>query len=114
MQTSYFAKIKKINFSNPVCIARSAPPGYRGRYYIKLAPPIDLLKRYKNGEIDTNSYTIEYQARVLDQLNPQTVFNELGENATLLCWEGPDKFCHRHLAATWLKNKLSIEISEFF
>jgi uncharacterized protein (DUF488 family) len=40
------------------------------------------------------------------------VFNELGEDAILLCWESPEKFCHRHLVADWLSKKLDIKITE--
>jgi len=40
------------------------------------------------------------------------VYEELGENAVLLCWE-KDGFCHRHLVADWLQEKLGIEIKEY-
>lgn len=28
----------------------------------------------------------------------------LGDDAVLLCFEGKGKFCHRHLAAEWLRS----------
>lgn len=31
----------------------------------------------------------------------------------LLCYEAPEKFCHRHLVAEWFKNKLGIEVKEY-
>jgi hypothetical protein len=45
-------------------------------------------------------------------LDPQEVFDELGEDAVLLCWEPYTHFCHRFLVADWFKEKLDIEVRE--
>jgi len=65
-------------------------------------------------KIDGNqkNYTEKYQTEILDKLDPAQVYKELGENAILLCWEGPKKFCHRQLIAKWFKEKLGIEVTE--
>jgi hypothetical protein len=42
------------------------------------------------------------------RLDPAIVANEL-DGYTLLCWEGPGKFCHRHIVADWLKPYTDVE-----
>ena len=49
----------------------------------------------------------------MNKLNPREVYNELGEDAVILCWEAPDKFCHRHIVAEWLSYSLGIDIEEY-
>jgi uncharacterized protein (DUF488 family) len=109
MQTSYFAKYRGLN---GVSIALKAPNGFRGKQYKLLAPSWDLLKKYKNGEVSDEQYTEIYKRTVLDRLDPDAVYNELSADAVLLCWERPEKFCHRHLVAEWLNEKLGLEITE--
>jgi len=109
MQTSYFAKSAKNE--NAVSIALKSPDWFTGRQYKKLAPNYWLLKKYKE-DGDEEFYIKHYQKEILDQLNPKQVYEELGENAILLCWEKSGKFCHRHLVAKWLSEKLNIEIKE--
>ena len=113
MNTSYFSKIKYSQnlFDRLVCIASSAPPGFTGRFYKPLAPPWELIKAYKmNG--DEQRYTGAYNHMVLKDLDPQQVYNDLGEDAILLCWEGKNKFCHRHLVSKWFEKELGIIVTE--
>jgi DNA polymerase I-like protein with 3'-5' exonuclease and polymerase domains len=106
MHTSYFAKYR--NGPNAVSIAFITPPGFTGRIYKKLAPPGWLLRHKDNPEQYEHAYWFE----VLDLLDPTEVYKELGPDAVLLCWEGPDKFCHRRLVAEWLENSLKITVKE--
>jgi len=106
--TSYYAKYKG---ANPVSIAGRCPVWYKGREYKKLAPKYDFFKKYKEDGNEAE-YTAAFQAQVLDLLDPATVLSELGENAVLLCWEKSGEFCHRHLVAKWLRDKLGIECTE--
>jgi hypothetical protein len=110
MQTSYYSK----NAKNPnaVSIAAKCPKWYKGREYKKLAPKYWFFKKYKE-DGDEESYTKSYYKEVLNKLNPREVYNELGEDAVILCWEAPDKFCHRHIVAEWLSDNLVIEIKEY-
>lgn len=110
MNTSYFSKSGKN--PNAVSIAGFAPPYFSGRLYKKLAPKYWFFKKFKEGDIDEETYIKHYKEEVLNVLNPQTVYDDLGENAILLCWEGKKKFCHRHLVAEWFKEKLGIEVKE--
>lgn len=109
MNTSYYSKSGKD--PNAVSIAGRAPDWYTGRQYKKLAPRIWFFKKYKE-DGDEAFYTEQYQKEVLDKLDPKEVFLELGDNAILLCWETPGKFCHRHLVAKWLEEKLGISVLE--
>jgi len=109
MQTSYYAKYKG---KNAVSIAGKCPTWYKGREYKKLAPKYWFFIKYKQ-DGDKEFYTKQYQKEVLDKLDPQQVYEELGENAVLLCWEKSGDFCHRHLVASWLENELGIKVDEF-
>ena len=113
MKTSYFSKLKtlKLTPKNLVSIAVKNPPGFNVRKYNKLCPPWEIIVKYKNGG-DKDEYTTNYHKMVLDKLDPQKVYNSLGENAVLLCWESSEKFCHRHLVAVWFKDNLGIEVLE--
>lgn len=109
MNTSYFSKSAK--HPNAVSIAIKAPPSFTGRQFKILAPHKWFYLRYKKN-LDTDEYTKHYYEEVLDKLDAQEVYDELGEDAVLLCWEGKTKFCHRHIAAKWFKDKLGIKITE--
>lgn len=107
MKTSNFSRIcrQPDDFKNSVSIALREPKWYRGRRYPALAPRREMLK------IDEATYRVEYQ-KILDNLDPQKVFDDLGEDAILLCWEAPGKFCHRRLVAEWLEKHLGRPVPE--
>lgn len=109
MHTSYFAKSG--NHPNAVSIAGRAPSWYTGRQYKKLAPPYNVFKKYKE-DGDHVYYTEHFYKEVLERLDPEKILKDLGPHAVILCYETPDKFCHRQLVAQWLSDKLGIIISE--
>lgn len=109
MNTSYYAKSAK--HPNAVSIAGKAPSWFTGRQYKKLAPKYWFFKKYKE-DGDEEFYKVQFQKEVLDKLDPQEVFEELGEDAVILCWEKSGKFCHRYLVAEWLSKALNIKIEE--
>jgi len=114
MKTSNFKNASQA--PNAVSIAGRAPSSYKGLEYKILAPKYWFFKKYKDPN-DTNFmnkgfYIRNYYAEVLDKLDPKEVYEELGEDAILLCWEEPGEFCHRHLVAEWLMKHLGIEIKE--
>jgi len=109
LNTSYYAK--SADHENAVSIAGKCPDFYKGREYKKLAPKFWFFKLYKQNK-DSILYTKCYQKEVLDVLDPEIVYNELGPDAVLLCWEKPGKFCHRHLVAKWFEKELGIKITE--
>jgi uncharacterized protein (DUF488 family) len=97
--------------SKAVSISAKAPVWYTGKEYKKLAPWFQTLMKYKETG-DREAYIKEYTEGVLNKLNPLTVYNELGKDAILLCYEGSEGFCHRHIVAKWFKEKLDITIKE--
>jgi hypothetical protein len=108
MVTSYFSRAtrdKEIHPRNLVAICLYPPKWYKGRTYRALAPRPEMLK------MDEATYRAEYQ-KILDRLDPRKVYEDLGPDAVLLCWEQPGEFCHRRLAAAWLEQHLGNSIPE--
>ena len=108
MQTCSFFRVlnrQKQFGERLVSIAYHSPGVYLGRSYPALAPRRQMLK------LDEATYRIEYQ-KILDNLDPRQVFDDLGEDAILLCWEAPGKFCHRRLVAEWLEEHLGRLVPE--
>jgi hypothetical protein len=107
MFTSYFANVKKLPPDLvPVSIARGSPRGFTGRKELQLAPAWAMLKMQKP-EYDAHF------AEILAKLDPAEIYQTLGENAVLLCWEKPADACHRRIVAEWLEAALGIEIPEY-
>jgi hypothetical protein len=111
MKTSYFAKSGHSVYG--VSIAGRCPDWFTGREYKKLAPKYWFFKKFKE-DGDEDYYIEQYQKCVLDTLDPQEVYNDLGNDAILLCWEKTEDFCHRHLVSRWLRDKLGIVIEEIY
>ena len=109
MNTSYFAKYKG---ENAVSIAGKTPDWYKGREYKKLAPKYDWWKKWRDESLSEEWYKEQYYKTILDKLDARQVYEELGEDAVLLCWEKSGKFCHRHLITDWFQKELGIEITE--
>lgn len=93
-----------------MAITAYKPKFFSGPVYPNLAPSKSLLSRYKAGSIDETGYEIEFRAQ-LDSLDPLKVWNDLHDK-TLLCYETADKFCHRHIVASWIKEALGFEVPE--
>ncbi|HOQ82222.1 MAG TPA: hypothetical protein PLL89_04090 [bacterium] len=115
MNTSYyFSKIINPKTMNLVGISQSIPKYLKGkiRVYKPLCPPWSLVSASKNGEITEFQYEAEYTSTILNNLDPEKVYQELKHDAVLLCWEKPEKFCHRHIVARWLSQHLKISVTE--
>lgn len=93
-----------------VSIALRSPMWYDGPYYKPLMPPTDLLRAFKNGEIDLELFTRWYEIEVLSILTPKRIEKDLRDGSILLCWCNMG-FCHRRLVRDWL-NKNGIETEE--
>lgn len=115
MFTGYFGKVKsypKDKGYKFVSIARFNR-FWNGEEFKLLAPPADIIKIE-----DEELYTKLYYEKVLNKLNPQEVYKELGDNAVLLCYEkwadiGNGKtFCHRRIVAKWLEDSLRVKVEE--
>lgn len=59
---------------------------------------------YNEECINADDYIIRYLALLAERgKSPQEVADALPEGAVLLCYEKPTDFCHRHIAAEWLR-----------
>lgn len=108
MNTSYFAKYKG---ENGVSIAKGTPIWFKGGIYKPLCPPWSLINKYKS-DGDKDYYIKRYYEIVLKNLDPIKVYNDLGSEAVLMCWEKSGDFCHRHIVAEWLEKNIGITIKE--
>ena len=116
--TSYFAKMKKIPEDIVrISICGKAPDWYDGIQYKKVAPKWSFFQEWKQNH-DNVFYIEHFNAEVLDTLRAEEVYKDLdklscGKDCVLLCYEKSSDFCHRHLVADWLQDKLNIEVKEF-
>ena len=120
--TSYFANIKKLENDGIYCVAicNKVPTFFKGPNIESVAPNNSILWEYKkSAETDTDKE--RYRQRYIDEVlcayrfHPE-YFTDLlqsfsdSENSkdiALLCYERPDDFCHRHILAEWLNERLS-------
>jgi uncharacterized protein (DUF488 family) len=111
LYTSYFAVARKVEDAGlvPVSIALWPPRGWKGRRYPALAPRREMF-----GKAD-------FAQRYLDMLaglDPAAVLSDLealagGRDVALVCFERALTFCHRRVAASWLEEKLGVEVTEW-
>lgn len=105
--TSYFSRLADV--PNPISISLFRPKWLKKiEECEKLMPPIWLLNSYKNGKTSWACYDQIYRRVVLAKLDPAELVKELtplgsSQDFTLLCYEAPDKFCHRQIVAEWLR-----------
>ncbi len=107
--TCNFANWKKIPVPVvPIAVCRYLPKGLDIASYPPLFPPEDLLKAYKNGQVNDGFFKETYTRQVLNKLDVSKVVIDLYDmdcglgSVVLLCYESSDKFCHRHLIRDWL------------
>lgn len=109
--TGNFANVTKYRTANlhPVSISLSA------RYFTgDLYRPLNPERVFMNDADDI--YTPKFNA-ILAKLDVHKVVEDLkilskGKDIILLCHEGENDFCHRHLVAKWMEEKLNIEVKE--
>ena len=82
----------------------------------ELAPTPEILKLKDNPE----EYEKRFRAEVLSKIDWCALYSKLctiataenKEKVVLLCYESPEKFCHRHIVAKWLGEKTGVLIKE--
>ena len=118
LYTTYFANLRNVPKDIvPVAICGKSPKGFLGAEYKKLAPKWSFFSEWKRSG-DNNYYVRCFNEQVLSVLDAQTAYDELlrltngAENIALVCYETPEKFCHRHLVANWFREN-NIPIMEF-
>lgn len=94
--TSHFAHYRG---ERAVSVANSNPPIDGMRRYKALNPSWEIVQKYKDGSISWREFRRAY-IKQLKSLNVHKVYRELNEKV-LLCWEAPDKHCHREIIREW-------------
>lgn len=105
--TSYFANLRNIPSSiEPIAISLFTPSFYNGKRAIDLAPSKEILNDYKNGVIDENEYRLRYLDLLINRSESIGDWCDYFKNneVVLVCYEGRDKFCHRHLLGELLED----------
>ncbi len=109
--TSYYSspKLATLDFSRFIPISRGIPRGFLYNFRLmELAPTWSMI------HLSESEYIPLYE-RILNDVLKNDVYKilqKLPDNAILLCYEKPPKFCHRHLVATWIYNSTGIIIEE--
>lgn len=115
IRTGYFAYAKKYTELGYKCvsIARVKPKWFDGVSLYELAPPINLLERYKRGIVSEEVFKEEYLF-YLKSIDIESIFNGLStdDKLVLLCYEKTNSFCHRHILAEYLNKKYDLYINE--
>jgi hypothetical protein len=109
LYTSYFSHIEREYYLEERCfaISRGVPHGYKGLRYEDLAPSEGLLCIWRNIKgYGWPRFVEAYKRECLNHLDPWKVYNDIGEDSILICWEGPMKPCHRHIVADWLMENI--------
>lgn len=100
---------KTLNKSSVKCrISLTQPTWFSGvdHNLESLFPSPELLRSYKNGELSDNEYTKIYIDHLLNcesvsvDLDLIKSYLNAGRDVSLLCWCGPESFCHRLIIGT--------------
>lgn len=123
--TSYFASpMLKGNSSYEVIGITAKPPTwFNGVNLLTLAPSWDLVKWYKNKqkegsvtEEDIKRYISIYLSMLRDRddkiIDILLTLKNYDKDVVLVCYEKPDEFCHRHILASYIREKYGIDITE--
>lgn len=123
MKTSYFAKVSDLlnnEYNNLIAVSGYIPNFYKEQMKndirlhrcLELSPKKEWFFDWKQGKFDNNKYIELYYETVLNKLNVEEMYEKLGSDAILLCYEKPGEFCHRHLIAQWFNENLKLNINE--
>lgn len=120
--TGYFAKLKYYQSNNlsPVRISNG------GRNIVEhkvnsFIPEWEIVNAHKKGLIDNETYRRLYLLQLSSfiedpklNLMMESILSSLYQtNTILLCYERPEKFCHRHILAEWIKDNFGYDVVEF-
>lgn len=124
--TSYFSKIKEIKekFKRPcfISIARHVNSSIQENIHYCIPhfmPHCSLLNNYKNAIINEEQYEEIYLKQLNDVADGKlTKYNicpnpEWFDGIFILCYEGANSFCHRHILRRWLNNEHGFNMEEY-
>ena len=126
--TSYFGNIKNILKAIPdaglISIAGKTPDWFKGEKFKTLAPKWNWWREWHDmfdGRLDSKEskdwYKQKYHKTVLNGQDPLHISQKLKDlvkwrSTFILCYEIPEKFCHRHIVAKWF-NENNIQCEEW-
>jgi hypothetical protein len=105
--TSYFGNVRRLPKEMVLISISRWDIRWEGWKMKSLSPTVDILAEYKR-EPNEVRYTKRFRSEVLGQKDCDLMVRNLeakfGPDAQIcfLCYEGPGKFCHRHLVADWM------------
>ena len=120
--TSYFANLKTLEDNGIYCVAicNKIPTFFKGPNIESVSPNNSILWEYKKSgetDVDRERYKQRYINEVLcayrfhpeyfTQLLESFSASENNKDIALLCYERPEDFCHRHILAEWLNERIS-------
>lgn len=117
IRTSSYDNCAKEIYTLSISGDRGKRANYQGKCYPKLAPKLSFWTKWHDNigkiseEENTRYYITEYYKEVLSKLDPEEVYGEIND-ATLLCYEPNNEFCHRHIVAAWFELLLDIKVPE--
>jgi hypothetical protein len=101
--------------ASPIGISRGTPRRLSGYRRLRALEPGSWFRSV------TPARYLELYREILNQLDPAAIYDRLiafGDSPVMLCWETASDcqsgktFCHRHLVAQWLEQRLSIQVRE--
>lgn len=122
IKTGYFARLNAYKSAGylPVSIAGYTPNGIECKSVHEFAPSKYLHESYKAGKINEREFEKQYKLGLAGVPVMDILFNLQGvalaqgnKGVVLLCWEGLNKFCHRHILADYVFSLTGMEIKEF-
>ncbi|KAB2328996.1 DUF488 domain-containing protein [Cytobacillus depressus] len=90
----------------PIGISQGNNKWFKGQYMKELAPTWPMLK------MNQEDYDKEF-FKILSKLDAREIYDNLPDNAVLLCYEKFNDKCHRRAVAEWLEKELGIEVCEY-
>lgn len=118
--TGYYAKLDeycKLGFTKErlLAISNTVPDYFRNkvRHFKKISPRWELIKEHKDNKINDNQFVLYYYKH-LDNIKNYIdwIIRFLSKPCIFLCYETPDKFCHRKIFAKYLINNYSVVVEE--
>lgn len=119
MYTGYYSKYREYVDTGllPVSISRFTPPTVPAILHFEpFKPSEQLLWRWKR-DASWSDFVAEYRNTVLAPMVFTDTIRQLAElcpleGMILMCYEGPNEHCHRHIVSAWL-NEHGIDCSEY-
>ena len=101
--------------ADPIGISRGTPRRVSGYRRLRMLEPGYWFRSVSPARF------LDLYSGILDRLEPAEIYDRLvalGDHPVMLCWESASDchsgkaWCHRHLVAQWLEDRLGIEVPE--